>query len=414
MSQTLDIPAAAARVLIVDDEVLNVQLLEVMLGQQGFVLLTAASGEEALALTARERPDIILLDAMMPGMDGYEVVGRLKANPATESIPIIMVSALDGRKARLLGLSAGAEDFISKPVDRAELQARVRNLLRLKAYGDYHRKHGQLLEAEVISRTAELVESEKRYRQIVESTSDGIVKVDVAGSIVFANRRFADMLGYSVSELGGKSALSFMSRESQTIAIEALTSRSQGEAHTHDIAFRRKDGGVLAVSLATTPIVDEQGRYVGVLGSARDMSEQRELLARLTLSDRMASIGTLAAGVAHEINNPLACVMANLDLATDSLLGRAKKLGVAADFTEVYEEIRDAREASERIRNIVRDLRMFSRSEEEKRGPVDVGRVLESTLRMARNEIRHRARVVKNYGNTPPVEASEARLGRCS
>jgi CheY-like chemotaxis protein/two-component sensor histidine kinase len=135
-------------------------------------------------------------------------------------------------------------------------------------------------------------------------------------------------------------------------------------------------------------------------------------MAQLTLSDRMASIGTLAAGVAHEINNPLACVLANLDLVSRDVQRLAQKLGVMTEFGEVFEELRDAREGAERIRNIVRDLRIFSHSDEEKTGPVDIHRVLDSTLRMAWNEIRHRARLVKNYGSTPPVEASEARLGQ--
>jgi signal transduction histidine kinase len=107
-----------------------------MLKSEGYVLRTALNGEEALAIVAAEPPDIILLDVMMPGMDGYEAAGKIKANPTSKNIPVIMLTALDDRNARMLGLSAGAEDFLTKPVDRAELCVRVRNLLRLKAYGD--------------------------------------------------------------------------------------------------------------------------------------------------------------------------------------------------------------------------------------------------------------------------------------
>jgi len=130
---TADQPAS---VLIVDDERLNRDLLEVMLKPEGFVLVSAASGEEALSLIARQPPDLILLDVMMPGMDGYEVARRIKGNHAARNIPIIMLTALDGRDTRMHGLNAGAEDFLTKPVDRAELCVRVRNLLRLKEYGD--------------------------------------------------------------------------------------------------------------------------------------------------------------------------------------------------------------------------------------------------------------------------------------
>jgi signal transduction histidine kinase len=125
-----------ACVLIVDDERHNRDLLEVMLKPEGFVFQNAATGEEALAMIARQPPDLILLDVMMPGMDGYEVARRIKGDYAAKNIPIIMLTALDGRETKMHGLSAGAEDFLTKPVDRAELCVRVRNLLRLKEYGD--------------------------------------------------------------------------------------------------------------------------------------------------------------------------------------------------------------------------------------------------------------------------------------
>jgi diguanylate cyclase (GGDEF)-like protein len=121
-----------ATILIVDDQIQNRTLLETLLRPEGYRTLSAASGEEALAAIARHAPDLILLDVMMPGMDGYQVAGKLKSNPATSDIPIIMVTAKGDRSDRLAGLNAGAEDFLIKPVDRAELWLRVRNLLRLK------------------------------------------------------------------------------------------------------------------------------------------------------------------------------------------------------------------------------------------------------------------------------------------
>src|SRR6266550_2936446 len=136
VKSSLDSGDSPACVLIVDDERHNRELLEIMLKPEGFLLLSAANGEEALALIARQPPDLILLDVMMPGMNGYDVAGKIKSDPATKNIPVIMLTALDDRNARMLGLNAGAEDFLTKPVDRPELSVRVRNLLRIKAYGD--------------------------------------------------------------------------------------------------------------------------------------------------------------------------------------------------------------------------------------------------------------------------------------
>ena len=118
-----------ARVLIVDDDRQNRDVLQVMLGPEGYQVLTASTGEEALAVAAAQLPDVILLDVMMPAMNGYQVATKLKSTPATERIPIILVTALDNRDARMLGMSAGVDRFLSKPVDRTELCERVRDLL---------------------------------------------------------------------------------------------------------------------------------------------------------------------------------------------------------------------------------------------------------------------------------------------
>jgi diguanylate cyclase (GGDEF)-like protein len=148
--------AAAATILIVDDELANRRLLEALLRPEGYQTVGAASGAEALCLVAASAPDLILLDVMMPHMDGFEVVARLKADPATANIPVIMVTAQIDRGARVAGLSAGAEEFLTKPVDRSELWLRVRNLLRLKAFADFLRDHAEILEAQVLARTQEL------------------------------------------------------------------------------------------------------------------------------------------------------------------------------------------------------------------------------------------------------------------
>ena len=120
-----------ARVLVVDDIPANVKLLEAKLGAEYFDVVTAGSGPEALRKVEEEKPDIILLDVMMPGMDGFEVCQRIKSNPATAHLPVIMVTALVLVSDRVLGLEAGADDFLTKPVIDVALFARVRSLVRL-------------------------------------------------------------------------------------------------------------------------------------------------------------------------------------------------------------------------------------------------------------------------------------------
>ncbi len=143
-------------ILVVDDEPLNVRLLRDQLESEGYVVLSGASGAEALELSRSCAPDLILLDIMMPGMSGVEVVSVLSSDPKTKHIPVIMVTALGDRDSKVLALRSGATEFLSKPVDRIELLVRVRNLLRLKRYQDELAAHAQKLELRVAERTEEL------------------------------------------------------------------------------------------------------------------------------------------------------------------------------------------------------------------------------------------------------------------
>ena len=122
----------SARILVVDDIDANVRLLEAKLSAEYYEVLTASDGPTALAMAAAEKPDIILLDVMMPGMDGFQVCSRLKTDPETRHIPVVLVTALDGRADRIAGLEAGADEFLTKPIDDVLLFARVRSLTRLK------------------------------------------------------------------------------------------------------------------------------------------------------------------------------------------------------------------------------------------------------------------------------------------
>ncbi|HEX4883910.1 MAG TPA: response regulator [Casimicrobiaceae bacterium] len=125
-----------AKVLVVDDTPQNVKLLADILAAKGYVALTAASGEEGLAKVAAEAPDLVLLDVMMPGLSGYDVCRRLRADPATALLPVVLVTSLDPQGERVKGLEAGADDFLQKPIHQPELLARVRSLLRVKALQD--------------------------------------------------------------------------------------------------------------------------------------------------------------------------------------------------------------------------------------------------------------------------------------
>jgi len=212
---------------------------------------------------------------------------------------------------------------------------------------------------------------------------------------------------YSMPSFSGLEALSLVRRKgvdlpfiivSGTVGEEAAVGAMRAGAHDY----------VLKQSLVRLcPAIDRELREAELRASQKKMQEQ------LLISDRMASVGTLAAGVAHEINNPLAAIVANLELMARDLSAVASRLNLTDRLHDVFDELSDARESADRLRQIVRDLKLFSRAtDEEHRGAVDVQRVLESSLRMAWNEIRHRAQLIKEYSQVPPVEANESRLGQ--
>jgi PAS domain S-box-containing protein len=299
-----DIAYHPARILIVDDERHNRQLLEVMLTPEGFVLRTAASGEEALAMVAKEPPDLILLDIMMPGMDGYQVAARIKGDLTTRNIPVIMITALDDRDARMLGLKAGAEDFLTKPVDPAELCVRVRNLLRLKAYGDYYDKYSQMLEGEVASRTADLVERTKQAQVLTEQAAllelaqDAIVVRDMHNRILFWNRGAEVLYGWLSKEVLGRNMTELLKTEfsEPTEAIQATLLRQgrwEGEAIHH-----KRDGTRLISASRWALQRNAEGTPVRILTINNDITDRKQadserllLTERLSLATAVAKVG---------------------------------------------------------------------------------------------------------------------------
>jgi PAS domain S-box-containing protein len=284
MKPSSDIDDPPARVLIVDDERTNRELLELMLASEGYLLQTAANGEEALALVAQQPPDLILLDLMMPGLDGYRVTKQIKRNRATKNIAIIIVSALYDRNAKMLALTAGAEDFLTKPVDRAELCIRVRNLLHLKAYGDFHHKYGQTNDDEGGSRTVDLIESERLYRATFDAAAVGIAHAGLDGQWLRVNQHLCDLLGYSREELLSLAVQERMQLEEEETAGEAesfhdMASGVHGRHVVDEKRYRRRDGTFLRARLNMSLHRNAEGHCQHFISVIEDLTGQLPLAA---------------------------------------------------------------------------------------------------------------------------------------
>jgi len=363
------------RILVVDDERPNRELLDVMLCAEGFAVTTVSSGEEALASVAAEPPDLILLDVMMPGMNGYEVTTRLKHARATSCIPVIMVTALDDRAARLHGLQAGAEDFLSKPVDRAELTVRVRNLVRLKKYGEYHDRYAQMLETEVAARTAALVESERLYRSTFDAAPVGIVNMALDGRWLRVNQRLADLLGYSCEELQSRDVVALVRAPWTADEAEGVRALVAGEIARLEIPewrYVRRDGSCLWAKTTKSVHRGPDGRAEHLIAVIEDITAQRTLETQLRQANKLDAIGSLAAGVAHDFNNLLSIVLSYSEmLAADLNDGDPMR----ADLDEING-------AGHRAVSLTRQLLAFSRQQVLQPKVVDLAEVVDGMNNM--------------------------------
>lgn len=277
-----DVARHSPWILIVDNELRNRDLLQIMLAAEGFQIETAAGGEEALDMIAQHAPDLILLDVMMPGMDGYQMAAKIKADRAIRHIPIIMVTARDDTDGKMLALLAGAENFLTKPVNRAELCLRSRNLIRLKVHGDFHRKHSDTLERDLTARTAELAERTRALEQqsaivaeqaaTIDFAQQAIILRDMHDRILYWNHGAELMYGWPSSQVLGRTRSEVLKTEySEPIEqIDAMLQR-RGRWEGESIQFKR-DGTRLTAASWCSVQRDAAGAPVRILSVHGDIS----------------------------------------------------------------------------------------------------------------------------------------------
>ncbi len=274
-----------------------------------------------------------------------------------------------------------------------------------------------------------LLRSEGRFRALIERAPDAVT-VTRGERVLYANPAAVATLGYDdATQLVGCSVEQLLHPDELARVRLRTTKILEGEQlPPTEYRFVRRDG-----SLVHAEVVSMLIEYDGApaqLAMMRDVTERIQLQARLLQTDRLVSVGTLAAGVAHEINNPLAYLLTNLDVVRHRKLPeiarsferlaeqsgdpavQAEAKALRAKLDDALEMLDVAREGADRVRSIVRDLKTFSRADEDLAAPVDVRRVLEASIQMAWNELRHRARLVKRYADVPTVDASESRLGQ--
>ncbi|MCK9389821.1 MAG: response regulator [Sulfuritalea sp.] len=255
-----------ASILIVDDQESNVSLLERMLGEAGYTKVTSTRNpEEVCALHRQNCYDLILLDLQMPVMDGFQVIEALKTNDADSYLPVVVITAQPGHKLR--ALQAGAKDFISKPFDLVEVRTRIHNMLEVRLLYKKLENYNKELEQAVRERTAELRESEARFRSLTELASDWYWEQDEHGDFTKVSGPVLEMLGIRVAPLEGQASDVRVAGWNEA-EREALQTAIAAREPFLDLVFSRSNpnGSQQKFRVSGEPMFSQSCRYIGYRG----------------------------------------------------------------------------------------------------------------------------------------------------
>jgi len=390
------------QILVVEDDVViadNVQ--RTLLGLGYDVPTTASSADEAVRAVERSQPDLVLMDIKLKGKrDGIEATAIIRSR---WDVPVIFLTSYADEATLARARETGPHGFLHKPFNERDLRTAIEVALR---------KH----DVEV-----KLAERERWFSTTLQAIDDAVIATDARERITFMNANAEQLTGWRRGDALGKplgEVFRLVEENLSDDASDGIVRRSRfSVAVPENLRLLTREGQRHAVSDASSPIIDDRGKVLGALVVFRDVTERHRLEQRLALSERMASIGTMAAGVAHEINNPLTAVVGNVSFAREvvkrllqivpaaSLLAPA----VARDFEALGSALEDAEDAALRVRSIAQNLHKFAYADL-RRELLDLPDVLDSALKMAQNHIHHEATVVRAYGTTPFVEANEGSL----
>lgn len=435
-------------ILIVDDVPNNLKVLSDTLAHAGFEVAIATSGESALQQLEHTPVSLILLDVMMPGMDGFETCKCIKANPINQNIPIIFITALSESVNKVTGFELGAVDYITKPFQQSEVLARVRSHLKinqlsqsLEARNTELQQLTEQLEQRVAKRTEELfvsIETVKRTQQLMRLVFDTIPHwvgwKDVNSVYLGCNQSFADVLNLNYpDEIVGKTDydLLFSKEESDLFIMYDRHVMESGRAEFHIIdQLQRPDGKQVWLDTSKIPLRDALGNVFGILSVTEDITERRQAedqlkqkkqnleqalvelqgtQVQLVQSEKMSALGNLVAGVAHEINNPVGFLGGNIQPALNYIKDIFGLIDLyqqeystpsriildeieAIDLDYIREDlpklIGSMREGVKRIRDISTSLRTFSRADSDRPVACNIHDGLESTILILKHRLK--------------------------
>jgi two-component system, NtrC family, sensor kinase len=424
-------------ILVVDDTPANVRILTDALVKHGYEICSAMSGERALEIVQDFVPDLILLDVMMPEMDGYTVCQRLKERPETHDIPVMFLSAIDNPSDKVRAFQVGGIDYITKPFHLDEVIARVSQQTDRRSLQKRLEQQNFRLHAEIQN----YKQLEQRYRSIFDNAIDGMFQSTPEGQFITANMSLARMYGYvsveelctSVGDIGDQLYVHPDRRQEFMLAVQR-----DGEVSDFEAQVYCKNGTTLWISETVRSVKDAQNNLIFYEGTIKDITDRKrntEILrlrsneleetltqlrhsqTKLLQQEKMSSLGQLVAGMAHEINNPVSFISGNLVYAEqyfEDLVRAFHEAGLETgeDIEFVLKDLpvllKSIRTGADRIRLIVQALKNFSRLDEAEEKQVDIHEGIESTLLLLSHRLdatpnRPKIKVIQDLGPLPKV-----------
>jgi two-component system cell cycle sensor histidine kinase/response regulator CckA len=301
-------------ILIVDDTPTNLEMLFDFLADSGFTVLVAEDGESAIERAQYAPPDLILLDVLMPGMDGFETCRRLKINELTKDIPIIFMTALSETGDKIKGLNIGAVDYITKPLQHEEVLARVELHLRLQNLTKALKEQNLRLEREI----SERIRAEQKIGEqaaLLDITTDAILVRDLNNYICFWNKGAEDLYGWKSQEAIGKNANQLLYREETLYQLQNIhKTLAEYGSWQGELTQINKEGKEIIVASRWTLMREQDGQSKSILTVNTNITEKKEFERQFLRAQRLESIGTLAGGIAHDLNNILTPILMSAQL----------------------------------------------------------------------------------------------------
>lgn len=390
------------KILVVEDEAIIADDIHTTLVRLGYdVPMPAASGAEAIESAGVHRPDLVLMDIKLQGpLDGIETATLLREK---YSVPVVYLTSHSDDATLTRAKTTQPYGYLIKPFTERDLRTTIEVAV-----------HKHALEQHVADR-------EHWFAATLQSLGDAVIATDSHERITFMNTVAEELTGHELEEVLGRPLGSVFAlvNEKTGDPIESPIGAAlrQGFATLPGDTALLRQGQPISIRDTATTILDRNGMVSGGVVVFRDITEQRELELRLCQSERLASLGALAASTAHEINNPLAYVVANVGIVAESLGDVVQRLqgtsvppDLIAKLTELLDVANEAVEGAAHVHRIVHNLKRFGRSDQTFGNVLDLPDVIDSAVKMTGTLLRHHAHVVKRFGTTPHVRANEGQL----